>query len=961
MAQNILNIDDRLHGFTVTNVRRIEEIGGNLVEMVHDATGARLVWADNSAENKMFSVGFKTLPEDSTGVFHILEHSVLCGSEKYPLKEPFVQLLKSSMNTFLNAMTYPDKTVYPVSSRVTQDYFNLMDVYLDAVFRPSILSNPDIFYQEGWHLDTTEDEPAFKGVVFNEMKGSMSDVDNLTERTMTKLLFPDNCYGYNSGGDPDAIIDLTYEKFIETYHRYYHPSNAYFYLDGDIPVDETLSRINSYLAGYRRLHVLPRIVTQHPVTDKRTIRYAAGGPDDKAVVACARIVGTWEDRDEMFALSIVLEQIADSNESPVKRAVLSTGLAEDLEIYVADGINQPYLMVVFRGVTDAPKNAPVLLQAVCDAVEKAISDGIPRKDYEASINQMDFRFREYPEPQALYRMNAAFASWLYGGDPALHLETNEAIANLKRMADEGEFEKIALDLLADRKKYSTLILLPDENLSAAEAEAEAKFAKATVKNMGAVERAALEKLNSELLSWQQTPDSDEDIAKIPKLSLSDIDPAPEHTETLEISSAESEIIFHPVTSNGIVYINAYFPLTHLTLDELAAAALITDLYKDLPTEKYDVLSLHNEIRMHVGGLSFALDIFARDGDNEKCTPCLRARVAVLEDKLKNAEELMVEVLTRTKFTDKALIRELLTQIDEDNKRAAVGSGHRLAASVARAKWSARSAVADMTGGYGFMQYMHKMSAASDEMLDEFIEFAEKTIKKVVNKQNAKISVTSTSYVDVCGLADLLPDGEKMPDAATYMADYPKSLGITLPAAVSFIGTSYDMTDDSYTMSGSMAVASSIVAFTYLWNEIRVQGGAYGAGMSSGRTGNISCYTYRDPSPARSLDKLRAIPDFLSDYTANKETDISGAIISTVGHTDPLLSPGTKGRVADEFYYSGYTFEDKLKFRKEILESTPEIIAEQRYTLDHMSEKSSICVVGPKETLETIPGLEIRDL
>ena len=246
-------------------------------------------------------------------------------------------------------------------------------------------------------------------------------------------------------------------------------------------------------------------------------------------------------------------------------------------------------------------------------------------------------------------------------------------------------------------------------------------------------------------------------------------------------------------------------------------------------------------------------------------------------------------------------------------------------------------------------------------VDEFIEFAEKTIKKVVNKQNAKISVTSTSYVDVCGLADLLPDGEKMPDAATYMADYPKSLGITLPAAVSFIGTSYDMTDDSYTMSGSMAVASSIVAFTYLWNEIRVQGGAYGAGMNSGRTGNISCYTYRDPNPARSLDKLRAIPDFLSDYTANKETDISGAIISTVGHTDPLLSPGTKGRVADEFYYSGYTFEDKLKFRKEILESTPEIIAEQRYTLDHMAEKSSICVVGPKETLETIPGLEIREL
>ena len=961
MAQNILNIDDKLHGFTVTNVRRIDEIGGNLVEMVHDATGAKLVWADNSAENKMFSVGFKTLPEDSTGVFHILEHSVLCGSEKYPLKEPFVQLLKSSMHTFLNAFTYQDKTVYPISSRVTQDYLNLMDVYLDAVFNPVILNNPDIFYQEGWHLDTTEDEPAFKGVVFNEMKGSMSDVDNLAERTMNKMLFPDNCYGYNSGGDPDAIIDLTYEKFIETYKRYYHPTNAYFYLDGDIPVDETLSRINDAIGGYDRHRVLPRIVTQHPVVDKRTMSFASGSPDDKAVVACARIVGSWEDRDEIFALSIVLEQIADSNESPVKRAVLSTGLAEDLEIFISDGIYQPYLMVVFRGVTDAPKNAGILIQTVCDAVEKAVADGISRRDYEASINQMDFRFREYPEPQALYRMNAAYASWLYGGDPAMHLTTNEAISNLRRMADNGDFEKLALELLADKKKYSTLILLPDENLAAREAEAEAKFAKATVNNMSGAERTALEQLNSELLAWQQTPDSDEDIAKIPKLSLSDIDPMPEFTKTEVINAAEPEIIFHPVTSNGIVYVNAYFPLTHLSLDELAVAALITDLYKDLPTEKYDVLALQNEIRMYVGGLSFGLENFAADSDKKNCTPCLRARFAVLEENLSHAEELLVEVMTRTKFSDKALIREILTQIDEDNKRSAVGSGHRLAMSVTRAQWSARAAVADMTGGYGFMQYMHKMNEATDDELDSFIEFAKTTIKKVVNKQNAKISVSSTSYADVGGLVALLPDGEKMPDKAEYEACYPKSMGITLPAAVSFIGTSYDISDDSYEMNGSMGVSSVIVSLSYLWNEIRVQGGAYGAGMSSGRTGNISCYTYRDPSPGRSLDKLRSIPDFLTDFTSNEDADISGSIISAIGNTDPLVSPGAKGRIADDFYYCGYTFEDRVKFRKEMLETTAEMIGEQRYALDHMAEKCSICVVGPKETLEAIPGLEIRDL
>ena len=961
MAQNILNIDDKLHGFTVTNVRRIEEIGGNLVEMIHDKTGAKLVWADNSAENKLFSVGFKTLPEDNTGVFHILEHSVLCGSEKYPVKEPFVELLKTSMNTFLNAMTYPDKTVYPVSSRVTQDYLNLMEVYLDAVFNPNILNNPDIFYQEGWHIDTTEEEPAFKGVVFNEMKGAMSDVDQLAERSMMKMLFPDSCYGYNSGGDPDAIVDLSYEKFIDTYTRYYHPTNSYFYLDGNIPVDETLSRIDACISAFDRHSTSPRIVTQQAVIDRKTIKYAAAGEDDKSLVVAGRILGSWEERDKMFALSILLEQLADSNESPVKRAVLSTGLADDLEIYVSDGVYQPYLMIIFRGVSEANKDAVTLLQTLCDAVDQAVSDGIPHRDFEASINQLEFRLREYPEPQALYRLNAAYASWLYGGDPALHLATDEAIANLRKMVDNNELEAIAKDFIADKSKYSTLCLVPDSELAAEEAKAESIFVKSSVRSMSSEQRAALERMNSNLLKWQQTPNSEEDLAKIPTLSLSDIDPVPEFVTTEIMSAGESEVIFHPENSNGIVYINVYFPLTNLPIEKLPAATLITDLYKDLPTKKHNVLALQNEIRMHVGGISFSTEVLAKDGDIKNCTPCIVARAAVLEDKFQHAEELMVEILTETVFEDKTLIKELITQIDEDGKRAAVGSGHRLAASVARTQWSARNAASDAFNGYGFMKYMHVMSKASEEKLDEFTDFAVNTIKTVINKQNAKISVTATSYADISGLTDLLPNGEKMPDSSEYKATLPAKLGIQLPSAVSFVGTSYDMTSDSYTMNGSMAVASSIVGLSYLWNEIRVQGGAYGASMNSGRTGNIVCYTYRDPSPGRSLEKFKLIPDFLSAFASTDDTDIEGAIISSIASTDPLLSPGSKGKAADELYFSGYSYDDKLRMRREMLDATSEKIAEQRYALDHMAEKCSICVIGPKETLVAIPDLEIMEL
>ena len=956
-----MDINDRINGFTVTRIRDITEIEGRLVEMTHDGTGARLVWADNKAENKLFSVGFKTLPEDSTGVFHILEHSVLCGSEKFPVKEPFVELLKTSMNTFLNAMTYPDKTLYPVSSRVKQDYLNLMEVYLDAVFKPNILVNPDIFYQEGWHIDTTEGEPAFKGVVFNEMKGAMSDVDQLAERTMLKMLFPNNCYGYNSGGDPDAIVDLTYEQFIDTYRRYYHPSNSYFYLDGDIPLYETLSMINGYLEGYEKLPVVPRIVNQHPVTDKRSIKFSAAGEDDKGVVVCGRIIGSWEDRDKMFALSVVLEQLTGSNESPVKRAVLSSGLAEDMEIYVSDGINQPYIMMIFRGVENPGRDSAKLLEIVCEAVNKAVEDGISHRDFEASINQMDFRFRQYPEPQALYRANAVFASWLYGGDPAMHLETNEAIANLRRMVEADEFEEIALDVFGDKHKFSVLCMNPDSEYGKAEAEAEAKFVKATVKAMSKDERDALEKLNEELLAWQQTPDSEEDISKIPMLELSDIDPMPELIETQIKEIDDKQVLFHPVHSNGIIYINSYYPVTQLSLEELPAATLMTELFKDLPTENYDVLSLQNEIRMHVGAISFDMVILAKDGDTKNCTPCIKASASVLEEKLSYAEELMVEILTRTKWDDKAQIKELVTQIDEDTKRSAMSAGHRLAMYTGRAQWSSKDAAIEAANAYSFLQYMHKMSEASDEALEAFSRFAENTIQGSITRENVMLSVTASNYASIEGLIKMLPSGNAQPQSASYSTDLPRRIGIVIPSAVSYSSITYDMSDAGLPMSGHMAVASTIVSLSQLWNEIRVQGGAYGAGMSGGRTGALYCYTYRDPSPARSLDVFKTIPDFLTEAASSEELNTTGYIISTVSSTDPLLSPAAKGRAADEFYFSEFTDYDRVKFRREMLETTVEDIKEQYDALRKMVTYGSVCVVGPKETLESIDKLEIVEL
>lgn len=953
--------NDRLHGFTVTRVRDIAEIEGQLVEMTHDKTGARLVWADNGEENKLFSVGFRTLPEDSTGVFHILEHSVLCGSDKFPVREPFVELLKTSMNTFLNAMTYPDKTLYPVSSRIKQDYLNLMEVYLDAVFRPAILTNPNIFYQEGWHIDTNEGEPAYKGVVFNEMKGSMSDIDQLAERTMGKMLFPDNCYGYNSGGDPDTIVDLTYEKFIETYRKFYHPSNSYFYLDGDIPLDETLGMIDSYIGGLDRLEDLPQIAVQEPVVTRRSMPFDAGDENDKGVVACGRIIGSWEDRDEMLALSVVLEQLADSNESPLKRAVLSTGLAEDMEVYVSDGVAQPYLMMIFRGVADAEADAGKLIDTTCEAVNKAVSEGISARDLEASINQLDFRFRQYPEPQGLYRANAVFSSWLYGGDPAIYLTTGEAIANLRDMAAKDGFSGITKDLLGDKDAYSVLTLIPDAGYGEKEAKAEAEYVKATVDAMGEKEIEALEKLNSDLLEWQQTPDSEEAVAKIPRLALSDISPEPEFFPTEMMKAGENEVLFHKIPSNGIVNISAYFPVTGLSLEELPAAALITEFYKDLPTENYDVLALQNELRMHVGSMAFGLDILAADDTIKECTPCIRARAAVLEKKLPEAERLMTEILLHTRFDDKALMRELIKQIDEDGKRAAVSGGHRLALYEARSHWSARDAVAEAVNGYSFIQYMHKMSEASDEELDAFTAFAKDTIGTCVNRDNLILSETASEYADLAGLISDLPEGKDQPQRAHYESDLPEHMGIQIPAAVSFSVTACDMTASGLKMNGSMSVAANIIGLDFLWNAIRVQGGAYGTSMTAGRTGSMFCYTYRDPNPSRSLGIMKTLPDYIEEFASDSDADIDGYIISTISSTEPLLSPAAKGRAADDFVFSGFTDEDRVRFRKEMLDTKPEDLLAQKEALRLLAESGCTCVVGPKNALADCEGLELFDL
>ena len=457
-----INVGLQLHGFTVTAVRDVPGKDAQLVEMLYEKTQTELVWYKSQESNKLFSIAFKTLPEDSTGVFHILEHSVLCGSDKYPVKEPFVELLKSSMNTFLNAMTFPDKTMYPVSSRNEQDFLNLTSVYLDAVFAPKILSNPNIFYQEGWHYEPDGDGLRYNGVVFNEMKGAMSGVDGVVEQAVQDLLFPDNCYGYNSGGDPRAIPDLTYEQFLDSYRKNYHPTNARIYLDGDIPVERTLALIESYLAAFT-LGSRQELTPQTPKAAQLTVTYEAASEEDldsKAHFVLTRILGNWDDKTGILAAKVLGDVLCGSNDAPLKRAVLSAGLGQDVTLDIMDGVYQPWM--VLRVHNMQPGNAAALDALLAETARNLAAQGLDKEALTASINRLAFQVKDMHEPQALIRCINAMDSWLYGGDPMLYLTYDEAIDRLRvleqltQMTGESQTDLEVFLLLEQLMKLSQL-------------------------------------------------------------------------------------------------------------------------------------------------------------------------------------------------------------------------------------------------------------------------------------------------------------------------------------------------------------------------------------------------------------------------------------------------------------------------------------------------------------------------
>lgn len=945
-----MNLNDIIHGFKIERIRESAELKGTLYEMRHIKTGAELAFLDNKEDNKLFSVAFKTLPWDDTGVFHILEHSVLSGSDNYPVKEPFLDLLKSSMNTFLNAMTFPDKTVYPVSSRNEQDFINLTRVYLDAVFRPAIYHNESIFRQEGWHYEVEDGKPSYNGVVFNEMKGALSSVDGLSDRVGRKYLFPNSIYGFESGGDPESIPDLTYESFLSAHSEFYSPTNAKFYLDGDVPLDRVLTVIDEeYLQTFEYNDKSHTIEYQTPAGEQDITSYYEIGKEEseenKAYVTFSKIFATWEQRPRIMAYSLISSYLTDSNESPLKRAILEKGLAQDVVFYVEDGIAQPFYSIVFKNTEESKKDE---IKAVyTDVLNRILEKGIDKEELTAYFNQFEFQLRETEEPAGLVRNIYALNSWLYCGDLMLYLENNDILKEMREAIKTDYYDKILAELLSFENTL-TLTMLPSKTKGGEDRKREEERVNAEYFAFDEAQKKEIEEAYNKMRLWQDTPDSPEAKKTLPVLSLSDVDKTPMWLETEE--KCGSRLLFHKLDTNGIVHCNMYFSIADEGFENLFTLSLICDLLSVLPTEKHTSPELQKEIKKTIGYLDFNAEAYPVTDNPLSAKPMLCVSFSVIENNLDSALELIREILLETKFENKKIIKENVLQSIETLYHSFMSMGHSFAVRRALSQSSASAYIAEKCKGYDFLCALRAFADSFDEKAEAFIRCAEAVTKSVFTSSRLIISETAEApHSALEGFITSFPQGEIKTDTLFAEPKEPVKEAILVPAGVSFAAYGANIRQYGFEYSGMTTVAATLLTYGYLWNEIRVHGGAYGCGFRCAASGNTTFHSFRDPSPLNSVKVYKNTADFIRQFVDGDDV-IDKYIISSIASTEALMSPARQGVQADVNYLIGFTYEDKLRIRTQMLNLKKEKLLLLCDLFEKMKNGNSVCIVGNEDAL-----------
>lgn len=956
--------------YEILDEHRVEDVQSDGFILRHKKSGARIAILSNNDDNKVFYIGFRTPPEDETGVPHIIEHTTLCGSKKFPVKDPFIELAKGSLNTFLNAMTYPDKTVYPVASCNDQDFKNLMDVYLDAVFNPNITKYEVIFKQEGWHYELTgkDDELKINGVVYNEMKGAYSSPDEVLSSQIYRSLFPDNTYSKDSGGNPEYIPKLTYEAYLDFYHKYYHPSNSYIYLYGDMDVVERLEWLDKeYLSQYDYKKVNSEINKQPAFDEIKNVeaQYSITMDDsqeNKTYLSYNRVVGDTLDEMLYQAFDVLDYALVSSPGAPVKQALIDAGIGDDVYGSYDAGILQPVFSFVAKNANAS--QADEFESIIENTLKEVVKTGINKEALLAGINSSEFKFREADFGQfpkgLLFGLNC-LDSWLFDDmKPFIHLECLDTFAKLRRAVDTDYFEKLIQEYLLDNTHGSSVTVKPKRGLGNEREEALAKELSDYKASLSDEEIKKLVEDTEHLKKYQEEPSSDEDLRKLPMLTRADMKKNAMPFSNIEDELLDVKVVRHDIESNGIDYISFLFDAGDFEQSELGYLGFFTNALGLVSTEKYSYTDLANATNIYTGGISTGTASHPDIKDRNNFVFKFEVKLKVLEKNLGKALELMQQMLLTSDFSDTKRLGELVAQIKARLQANLSSSGHLVAAMRSMSSFSRYALYQDELKGIAFYRSICRIEKELSESPERVSDKLATIAKKLFARNRMLISFTGNNEA----YGNAKPSLEKVIAGFNKMSTIGKQAEVHFNTAkeafvdasqIQYVAKTGDFVCEGYEYTGALRLLRIILSYDYLWINVRVKGGAYGCMNTFLRSGESYFVSYRDPNLSDTLDVYDRIPEYIKSFSPD-ERDMTKYIIGTFSALDTPMNPEAKGSRSLSAYLEGITYEQIQKERDEILNAQPEDIRRLADLVEAVLKKDSVCVIGNENMIKESAGL-----
>ncbi len=978
-----MNVSEKiLEKYEVLRHQYLEDTGCDSLLLRHKKTGARIALLPSEDDNKVFYIAFRTPPEDSTGVAHIIEHTVLCGSRDFPVKDPFVELVKGSLNTFLNAMTYPDKTVYPVASCNDTDFKNLMHVYLDAVFYPNIYREKNIFRQEGWHYEAQDAQSPItvNGVVYNEMKGALSSADDVLARSIYSALYPHTTYAVESGGDPVNIPDLTYEAYLDFHRRYYHPSNSYIYLYGDMDMEERLTYLDeAYLSAFDRLQINSEIASEPPFEkpSEATEHYSVQSEEELE----GRSYLTWnvslapdgQDTELGLAFKIIDYMLCDAEGAPVKKALRDKGIGEDVYSLLELGIKQPSYTVTAK-YTD-PDKKEEFIATIEDTLRKIADEGLDQRALLASINRFEFKYREanygyYPKG-LVYGLNA-LDTWLYNDmTPFINLELGEAFAALREKMDTGYFEGLIRKHFLENPHKAIVVMTPEVGLTEKMAEELCEKMDLYAKSLTADERQQIVDELAALRKWQETPDSKEDMEKIPMLRREDlsreIKPFINKIRSASVKSAgrtlEAPVIAHPIGTSGIDYLTFMFDISRLPQKFFSYLGIFKTLLGVLDTEHFSYAELDREINIYTGGIGATVSVYTQNADPDDYKMTVEVNCKVLHGNLADAFRLVKEILTGTNWNTQSRILEVLEEERAAMRADLPSSGHVTAMVRASACFSETSLIMDYVNGVNAYHKLDEVCGLLEKgEAAELIATLQEMARYIFRADHLMTDCTAdessidliADYTAALGGALSLAGSEEE-DLAKFGPVFsvkPVKVreGFTTAGQVQYVCRAGSFGSRGYTYTGALRVLRVILGYDYLWNNVRVKGGAYGCMSGFSRDGSAYFVSYRDPHLAQTIGIFEGAPAYVRNFEAD-ERAMTKYIIGAVSTLDRPMTPSVYGKYSLSAYMTGLTEEKARRERQELVDCTPEEIRALAGHIEAFLSEEALCVVGSAGKIE----------